>query len=225
MNTYTETASGQGALPRGESGSGESSGVAEVRYCQSCGMPLTDDNRGTNADGSKSEDYCIYCFLDGAFTGDFTMEQMVEYCSMFVEEYNRDTGQSLTACQYKDVLRRYYPTLRRWRGDDAVLPHACHPMKQLLIDEVNALGIPGLHVDNLYVLQGSFINQPYDINGNEVRLLDDKAVYWGNQIMKPASAGSGQERCYGIACCEQFILVSEYGKDGADAELVLLKRR
>ena len=26
----------------------------EIKFCQSCGMPLTDDVLGTNADGSKS---------------------------------------------------------------------------------------------------------------------------------------------------------------------------
>ena len=198
----------------------------EQKFCQSCGMPLTDEILGTNADQTKNEDYCIYCYKDGAFTGDFTMEEMAEYCSMFVEEYNKNTGQNLTACQYKDVLRQFYPTLKRWKGDDACLPHADHPMKKTFIAEVNALGISGLHVDNLYVLQGSFINQAYTINGNEVKLLDDNAMYWGNQIVKDdPSTGSGQARCYGIACCEQYILVSEYGKDGADAELVMLKRR
>ncbi len=191
----------------------------EQKYCQSCGMPLTCEILGTNADGSKNKEYCIYCYKDGAFTGDFTMEQMAEYCSMFVEEYNKNTGKSLTACQYKEELLKYFPTLKRWNGDDANLPHADHPMKKVFIEEVNALGIDGLQVDNLYVLQGSFINQPYNINGNEVKLLDDNATYWGNQIMK------SDEKCYGIACCEKFILVSEYGKDGVDAELVILKRR
>lgn len=182
-------------------------------------MPLTQEILGTNADQSKNEDYCIYCFKDGAFTGDFTMEQMVEYCSMFVEEYNKNTGQNLTACQHKDVLRQFYPTLKRWKGDDANLPHADHPMKKVFIKEVNALGIPGLHVDTLYVLQGSFINQPYNVNGNSVKLLDDNATYWGNQVIKD------ENRCYGIACCEQYILVSEYGKDGSDPEIVILKKR
>ncbi len=190
-------------------------------------MPLTAEILGTNADGSKNENYCIYCYKDGAFTGDFTMEQMVEYCSMFVEQYNKNTGQNLTACQYKDVLRQFYPTLKRWKGGSLPtgegggrgFPHADHPMKKQYIEEVNALGIPGLHVDNLYVLQGSFINQAYNINGNEVKLLDDNATYWGNQIMK------SDEKCYGIACCEKYILVSEYGKEGTDPELVVLKRR
>lgn len=199
---------------------------SEPHFCQSCGMPLTEEILGTNADQSKNNEYCIYCYKDGAFTGDFTMEQMVEYCSMFVEEYNKNTSQNLTACQYKDVLRQFYPTLKRWKGDDALLPHADHPMKKVFIEEVNALGIPGLHIDNLYVLQGSFINQPYNINGNEVKLLDDNATYWGNQIVntRPFREGKGGS-CYGIACCEKFILVSEYGKDGSDAEIVMLKRR
>ena len=46
-----------------------------------------------------------------------------------------------------------------------------HPMKKSLIEEVNALGIPELHITNLYVLQGAFVNQAYNINGNEVKLL------------------------------------------------------
>ncbi|MBS7391063.1 MAG: hypothetical protein KIG51_03075, partial [Fibrobacter sp.] len=31
----------------------------ETRFCQSCGMPLTNEILGTNADGSKNEEYCI----------------------------------------------------------------------------------------------------------------------------------------------------------------------
>ncbi len=189
------------------------------QFCQSCGMPLSEETAGTNADGSKSYDYCIYCHKDGAFTGDFTMEEMAQYCSMFVDEYNKHTGQNLTSCQYKEVLLQFYPTLKRWRLPADAVPHATHPMKQVFIDEVNALGIPGLHVDNLFVLQGSFINQEYTVNGNAVKLLDDNATYWGNQIIKDDG------RCYGIACCNDYILVSEYGKDGADAQLVILKRR
>lgn len=182
-------------------------------------MPLAEEILGTNADGSKSQDYCIYCYKDGAFTGYFTMEEMVEYCSMFVDEYNKNTGQQLTCCEYKEVLRKFYPSLKRWNLPADAIPHADHPLKKIFIAEVNALGLPELHIDNLYVLQGSFINQAYDINGNTVKLLDDTATYWGHQIQK------SDGRCYGIACNEKFILVSEYGKDGSNAELVMLKRR
>jgi hypothetical protein len=51
--------------------------------------------------------------------------------------------------------------------------------------------------------------------------LDDNASYWGNQVEKLNAEG----RCYGIACDEHYILVSEYGKNGADAEIVVFKRR
>jgi len=190
-----------------------------MHFCQSCGMPLTDEVRGTNANGEKSEDYCIFCYKDGAFTGDFTMGEMAEYCSMFVDKYNENTGQHLTACEYKQVLLQFYPTLKRWREDDKNLPHANHPMKKIFIDEVNALGIPELKIDNLYVLTGSFINQAYTIEGNQVKLLNDNATYWGTQVQKKDG------RCYGIACSEKYILVSEYGPDGADAELIMLKKR
>ncbi len=193
----------------------------EMEFCQSCGMPLTDEILGTNADGSKNDEYCIYCYKDGAFTGDFTMEEMVEYCSMFVEEYNKNTGKHLTCCEYKEVLRQFYPTLKRWNLPKNQIPHANHPMKKVFIEEVNALGIKGLHIENLFVLQGSFINQEYKLNGNSVFLLDNNATYWGTQVQKPNSEG----RCFGIACDEKYILVSEYGKDGSDPEIVMLKRR
>ena len=83
-----------------------------------------------------------------------------------------------------------------------------------------ALGIKDMpKIDNLFVLQGSFVNMTYPINGNMVKFLDDNSYYWGTQVEK------GDGRCYGIACNEHYILVSEYGQDGADAEIVVLKRR
>ena len=103
---------------------------------------------------------------------------------------------------------------------DDVLPHATSPLKLQLIEEINALGIKDMpRIDNLFVLQGSFVNISYHVNGNLVKLLDDNASYWGTQIEK------SDGRCYGIACDEHYILVSEYGKDGIDAELVIMKRR
>ena len=191
-------------------------------FCQSCGMPLTEEILGTNADGSKNSDYCMYCFKDGAFTGNFTMEEMVEFCAQFVDQFNKDSGQNLSKEAYKDMLRQIYPNLKRWRLSESELPHADSPVKQQLIAEVNALGIKDMpEIGNLFILQGSFINQAYHIHGNCFKLLYDNVSYWGNQVEKQGAEG----RCYGIACDEHYILVSEYGKDGADAELVLLKRR
>ena len=66
----------------------------ELKFCQSCGMPLSPEVLGTNADGSKSDEYCIYCYKDGAFTGDFTMDQMIEFCSRRSSAGNRATPNS-----------------------------------------------------------------------------------------------------------------------------------
>ena len=141
----------------------------EVKFCQSCGMPLTNEILGTNADGSKNEDYCMYCYKDGAFTGDFTMKEMAEFCAQFVDEYNKNTGQNLSREEHKKMLLQYYPNLKRWRLPAEELPHASSPLKQQLIEEINALGIKDMpKVENLFVLQGSFVNMPYPINGNMV---------------------------------------------------------
>ena len=202
----------------------------EMKFCQSCGMPLTDEVLGTNADGSKNEEYCMYCYKDGAFTGDFTMEEMAEFCAQFfaeqsgkaerVDDFNKNTGQSLTRDEYKQQLLKYFPNLKRWQLPADELSQATSPLKKQLIEEINALGIKDMpKITNLFVLQGSFINMSYAVNGNNVKFLDDSASYWGTQVEK------GDGRCFGIACDEHYILVSEYGKDGADAKLVMLKSR
>lgn len=192
----------------------------EKLFCQSCGMPLDNECYGTNADGSINKDYCIYCFKDGAFTGNFSMEEMVEFCSQFVDEYNRTTGQDLNREQYKAVLRKLYPTLKRWQMPADERQHATSPIKQQLIEEINALGIDDLPpIDNLFVLKGSFVNMEFHVNGNDIKFLDDEATYWGTQVEK------GDGRCYGIACDKHHILVCEYGENGTNPEIVLFKRR
>ena len=192
----------------------------EMKFCQSCGMPLTEDVLGTNADGSKNEEYCIYCYKDGAFTGDFTMEEMAEFCAQFVDEYNKNTGQSLSQDEYKKTLLQYYPLLKRWKMPLEEQPQTKSPIKQQFIDEVNTIGINDLpKINNLFVLKGSLINLEYHLNGNTVKLLDDNATYWGTQIVREDGC------CYGICCDEHYILVSKYEKDGSNAEIVILKRR
>ena len=44
-----------------------------MKFCQSCGMPLNEHVLGTNSDGSKNEDYCMYCYKDGKFLQEFTV--------------------------------------------------------------------------------------------------------------------------------------------------------
>ena len=70
---------------------------------------------GTNADGTPNEDYCIYCYKDGKFTQDMTMEQMIDHCAQFTEEINRQSGQNLTKEQAKEMMRQFFPHLKRWK--------------------------------------------------------------------------------------------------------------
>ena len=90
----------------------------EMKFCQSCGMPLSPEVLGTNADGSKNEEYCVYCYKDGAFTSNCTMDEMIEFCSKFVDEFNKNTGKSLSREQYEAELRKYFPTLKRWKSNN-----------------------------------------------------------------------------------------------------------
>lgn len=94
-------------------------------------------------------------------------------------------------------------------------------LKQQLIDEINALRLPHLHVDALYLLNGGYVNLSYPLpNETSIPFLTENRVYFGNQIERPDS-----ERCYGVVCDETFLLVSEYGCNGADPQLLLYKKR
>lgn len=93
--------------------------------------------------------------------------------------------------------------------------------KQQLISEFNGLGLPGTpKITELYALSGAFVNLAYPMpSGDTVKLLDDKAIYLGNQL----EIGNG--RCYGLVASPQFLLVCEYGENGADPEIVIFMRR
>ncbi len=52
-----------------------------TKFCQSCGMPLNNEALlGTNKDHSKNEEYYMYCYENGEFKGDMTIEEMIEFC-------------------------------------------------------------------------------------------------------------------------------------------------
>ncbi|SDM59732.1 zinc ribbon domain-containing protein [Acetanaerobacterium elongatum] len=81
-------------------------------YCQSCGMPLAKaEDFGTNTDGSKNEDYCTYCYQNGAFSGNQTMEEMIELCL----DYSKDSGLYTDREQAKKEMLAWFPTLKRWK--------------------------------------------------------------------------------------------------------------
>lgn len=86
---------------------------AQTLVCQSCAMPLNPDVLGTNKDGSKNGDYCMYCMKDGEFTSDQTMEECIETCVPFVSNGN-PWPDAETA---RTEMRKIFPDLKRWKGD------------------------------------------------------------------------------------------------------------
>ncbi|MBO7466471.1 MAG: GNAT family N-acetyltransferase [Bacteroidaceae bacterium] len=86
------------------------------QFCQSCGMPLTSiEDCGTNADGSPNFDFCKYCYAEGKFLQECTMDEMIENCSQFVDEVNKQMPKPLTRDEYKKMMYGFFPMLKRWR--------------------------------------------------------------------------------------------------------------
>ena len=84
------------------------------KICQSCAMPMEDEALyGTNADGSKNPDYCIYCYKDGKFVQDYTMDEMIEHCAGFINGVK--LPQPITKEEYIGQMKMYFPHLKRWR--------------------------------------------------------------------------------------------------------------
>lgn len=85
--------------------------MENMKLCQSCAMPLTKTEEiATNQDGTANEDYCIYCFKDGAFTEDMSMEQMIDFCAPFMV---KETP-GMTEEQAKAQMNAFFPKLKRW---------------------------------------------------------------------------------------------------------------
>ncbi|NCC09617.1 MAG: transcriptional regulator [Bacteroidia bacterium] len=88
----------------------------EQKFCQSCGMPIDEQTFGKEADGTVNEDYCHYCYAEGKFTVDCTMEEMIVHCAKFVEEFNKDSETKLTKEEAIEQMRKFFPTLKRWKN-------------------------------------------------------------------------------------------------------------
>ena len=185
--------------------------------CQCCGMPLEDDIIGRNKDGSLNEDYCKWCYADGTYTYS-DMDELINVC------VGHMVGESFTEEQARSYMKQMLPTLDYWKrheelGDDGQFD----AFKKQLIEEINALHIEGMpKVERLNALVGKYVNLEYRLPGGaKVKFLDDQTTYLGNQL----EPGPGGDRCFGVLANMDFILVCTYGKDGADPELIMYRKR
>ena len=73
-------------------------------------MPMGDEKLyGTNADGSKNPDYCIYCYKNGDFIDQVSMEQYIEMMVPFSAQANMTPDEMRKHCE------TIFPTLKRWK--------------------------------------------------------------------------------------------------------------
>lgn len=85
------------------------------QFCQSCSMPLSEEVLGTESDGSKSVDYCKFCYKNGKFSyPGFTLEQMISHLQTKMD------GDDLPEDIIESAIARL-PHLKRWQKDP--IPH------------------------------------------------------------------------------------------------------
>lgn len=82
-------------------------------YCQSCGMMFTvPSQHGHEEDGTETEEYCRWCYEDGRYTHETTMDDMIEDCAPRMAE-----AMGWTVDEAASLLGAVLPTLERWRQE------------------------------------------------------------------------------------------------------------
>ena len=185
--------------------------------CQCCGMPLEDAIISRNSDGTLNEDYCKWCYADGTYTYS-DMDELIEVCVKHM------AGDGFTEEQARAYMKETLPKLDYWKRYEELGDHGeFEAFKKQLIDEINALHIEGMpKLITLNALVGQYVNLAYPLpSGVPVKFLNDQTTYLGNQLESEFDA----ERCFGVLASMDFIMVSTYGRDGVDPELILYKKR
>lgn len=73
-------------------------------------MPISSaDQLGKNKDGSINQDYCKYCYDNGEFIDNVSMEKYIEMCSQFGAQAG------MTNDEMKEFCTKLFPTLKRWK--------------------------------------------------------------------------------------------------------------
>lgn len=82
----------------------------ELPICQSCAMPMgTDEDRGTEADGTKSMEYCNFCYQNGVFTDEgITLEEKIE------KNVELAKAMGIPENEAREIAKNEIPPLKRW---------------------------------------------------------------------------------------------------------------
>ena len=81
-------------------------------FCQSCGMPLaTADDFGTDAQGFRVNEYCRFCYANGAFTEpEISLQAMIDRCAAIMARQG-----VMPLADAKALMTETLPKLGRWR--------------------------------------------------------------------------------------------------------------
>ena len=83
-------------------------GAPRQLVCQCCGMPLEDAIISHNSDGTPNEDYCKWCYADGAFVYT-SLEQLTEF---LVQHMSSETWPPEAVRGYLEAM---LPKLKHWQ--------------------------------------------------------------------------------------------------------------
>jgi hypothetical protein len=81
-------------------------------------MPLVDEKVcGTEKNGSKNHEYCMYCYNKGEFTKpDISMEEMIETCV-------GPMSKKMSEQEARTMLKKIIPGLKRWKKGSCCCCH------------------------------------------------------------------------------------------------------
>lgn len=112
--------------------------MEQTLWCQSCSMPLANEEVwGSEANGNRTNEYCMYCYQNGAFTQpNLTMQEMLESC---VPHMVKDGMEEQRA---REILQGAMPYLKRWSASGEPTVSALIPE----IVQLKAMTLAGLAV-------------------------------------------------------------------------------
>lgn len=80
------------------------------KVCQSCGLPVVDESKGTNRDLTYNEDYCSSCFKNGEFT-----DHSLTLHKLEVQIKDKANKHNEISFEEAERLQKILPGLKRWR--------------------------------------------------------------------------------------------------------------
>ena len=83
-------------------------GTPRQLICQCCGMPLEDSTLSREPDGSLNEEYCKWCYADGAFKYS-SKEELIDLCVTHM------ASEQWSAEQVRAHMEAVVPQLSHWK--------------------------------------------------------------------------------------------------------------